>query len=505
MAEKFNRNDPNAADDKFYLDDYRVDINGLEAEALERLRDFEVLPCILNGLDVTPITGDYTRVQVAAGSAYDADGHKIVVPVAQTVDLVDTTDNPNHILLRYATVEDTPREAYLTGTTWNTRIQDSFQIVVTTTAPSSADVVLATVTSDGTTTLTVDTSLRTNPVAKPRPTDPNPPSQPTITNVTTGPDIPVEQPQPLAMDMHPPRTAYVDVDWTASTDASGIAHYRVLWVPYAGGIPQMSKATEYRTSGTYLRIRGIPIGERGRIWLTTVDRAGNASPWVESQDITAGVGTGLTQPPQITLTRQKGAVYLTIQPDPAEAASVFGYEVYVHYGSPPQVSKEYLFYTGPAARHRIPAGEDPVYVVVRAYDSGGTYSPEVSAASTPVSLFGQGSAGQPRYCITVPVNHTFSVTGTAEEVGQVFLIPYGGAVIVKALAVYRTDDLSNAVTLRLVGLEAAVDFSLGTNNPYGKATETYMENTGSGFMIVQAIGTAGDTFSGYIHLFVEPV
>ncbi len=504
MAAKYNRNDPNAADDKFYIDDYRVDLNGLEAEALERLRDFEVLPCILNGLDVSPITGNYIQVQVSSGSAYDADGNKIVVPANQTVDLVDTTGNPNYILLRYATVEDTPREAYLTGTTWNTRIQDSFQIVVTTTAPSATDVVLATVTSDGASTIVVDNSLRTHPVAKPQPTDPNPPSQPTIVNVTTGPDVPVEQPQALALDIHIPRTAYVDISWAASTDASGIAHYRVLWVPYAGGVPQLNKATEYRTSGTYLRIRGIPTGERGRVWLTAVDHAGNASPWVESQDITAGVGTGLTQPPQITLTRQKGAVYLTIQPDPTEASSVFGYEVYVHYGSPPQVSKEYLWYTGPATRHRIPAGDEPVYVVVRAYDAGGSYSPEVSAASTPVSLFGQGNVNPPRYCITVPVNHTFAITGGAEDVGQIFLTPYGGAVVVKAVAVYRTDDLSHAVTLRLVGLEALVDFSLSTTNPYGKTTETYIDNTGSGFMILRAIGTAGDTFSGYIHLFVEP-
>ena len=503
MATKFNRNDVNVADDRFYVDDYRTDLNGIEAEIQERITDFEIVPCILEGLEVQTITGDYASVKVTAGAAYDEQGRKISVPQDQIVSLQDMAGGDNFIVLTYAQATDTPRKAFLTGVEYNTRVKDSFQITVTTTQPTSG-VILGKVVSDGSSAISVDYSLRTNPVAKPQPTDPNPPSQPTITSVTTGPDVPLEQPKPLARDMRPPLTAYVDVKWTAATDASGIAYYRVLWVPYVSGTPQLAKATEFRTAGTYLRLRGIPIGERGRVWLTAVDRAGNACAWVESSDITAGVGTGLTQPPQLTLTRQKGGVVLTITPDPGEASSIAGYEIFLNYDSPPSITKEYLWYAGPATRHRIPLDAGVVYVIVRAYDHAGDYSPEASASASPITL--EAAAGQPvQYIATIPVNHTFSSTGAYEEVGQFWIDPYGRAVQVNGVMIYRTDDLSHSVTVELVGLEATQQFPTGQNKVTTKPVTFYFDPPSGGTGLIKAAGTAGDTFSGYIHIIFEPI
>jgi len=112
MSNRFNRNDTNVADDRLFPADFQVDQNGQDADILQLAKDLGCLPCLGSGLDVTSKSEVDHKVEVAAGWAYDVDGHRITISSAQEVVLTDTAGGNNYIILAHQYDTDTARPAH---------------------------------------------------------------------------------------------------------------------------------------------------------------------------------------------------------------------------------------------------------------------------------------------------------------------------------------------------------------------------------------------------------
>ncbi len=173
MSTKYNRNDANAGDDKFYLNDHKAELNGVEEDDREQVQDFELLPCIVSGLGLTPAAYPSTNVTVAPGVARDKDGRRIQIASSQLVQISDTGGGNNYVILSHKYSTDTPRKAYSTGTEYNTRKYDDFELNVASTY-STDDIVLGNVKVEGSENV-LYTEERTPDVAKPVRKEPPPP------------------------------------------------------------------------------------------------------------------------------------------------------------------------------------------------------------------------------------------------------------------------------------------------------------------------------------------
>jgi hypothetical protein len=160
MSTRFNRNDANVSSDRLFPADFQVDQNGQDADILQLAKDLGCLPCLGSGLDVTSKSEVDHKVEVAAGWAYDVDGRRITISSTQEVVLTDTAGGNNYIILSHAYVTDTARPAHRTGTSYDTRKKDSFQLTVSNTSPGVNDIVLANCTQTGTGTITIELADR---------------------------------------------------------------------------------------------------------------------------------------------------------------------------------------------------------------------------------------------------------------------------------------------------------------------------------------------------------
>jgi len=182
MSTKFNRNDTNAADDKFYIGDYQTDLNSIEQDLLDAIKQFETLPCIISGLTLIPQAYPSIDIQVSSGSARDKDGKPVILPSSSIVQMVNTSGGNNYVILMHKDSEDTPRKAYETGTEYNTRKYDDFELSVAETY-SSGDIILGNVKREGNQNV-LYSDERTPDVAKPFACVPSP--KPTRLTLTTG-------------------------------------------------------------------------------------------------------------------------------------------------------------------------------------------------------------------------------------------------------------------------------------------------------------------------------
>lgn len=173
MSTKYNRNNANTADDYLYNDDYKVDLNGVEQDDREQTKDFEVLPCIVSGLGLTPSAYPSTNVTVAPGKARDKNGRRIQIATSQIVQITDTEGGNNYVILNHKYSTDSPRKAVNTGTEYDTRKYDDFELTVASTY-NQDDIVLGNVKVEGSENV-LYTEERTPGVAKPIRKEPSPP------------------------------------------------------------------------------------------------------------------------------------------------------------------------------------------------------------------------------------------------------------------------------------------------------------------------------------------
>ncbi|MBD3285817.1 hypothetical protein GF359_05085 [candidate division WOR-3 bacterium] len=160
MSTRFNRNDVNVPDDRLFADDFITDQNGQDADLLQIAVDFGCLPCIGTGLEVTSSSEVEHKVAVSAGWCYDTNGHRITVGSSQEVILTDTAGGNNYLIISWQATTDTPRNAHRTGTEYQTRKHDSFQISVQGTAPASGEICLANCKQTGTGIITIELTER---------------------------------------------------------------------------------------------------------------------------------------------------------------------------------------------------------------------------------------------------------------------------------------------------------------------------------------------------------
>ncbi len=371
MGIRFNRNHPSAADDKFYIDDYRADIGYLEERIKDAIVDFENLPAIVEGL-LLSTDPDAPIVHISPGSAYDIEGRKIVVPAVQDMGLQDLSGGPNYILLRYKE-EYSTRRAFYTGAEYPARVHDSFEILVTDTY-SDEDIVLGNV-------VVVDSipevhyNERTPYISKPQIQDEFPPPPPTITEISTS----IQKDTFYELLGYAPYS-YVEVVFNPVSDPSGISHYVVQWVPVDSKNSEIPVDTlSLTTTETTVRIKNIPTGQRGKVKVQAVDRSGNLSDFRESNIIIAGRTSKAPSAPSITLSQAFASVILEITP-----SDVAGYEVYIGINSSPTIKKENLMYRGKKTRHIIPAEKNTtIYVAVRSYTEDLQFSPVSYASASP--------------------------------------------------------------------------------------------------------------------------
>ncbi|MCK4333628.1 hypothetical protein KAX06_02440 [candidate division WOR-3 bacterium] len=136
MSNRFNRNDANVPDDRLFPDDFQVDQGGQDEDIGRLVKDLGCLPCIGGGLDVTQKTTTPPAVEISQGWAYDVDGdygRRITVSSPQDVELpTDEYNVDRFIVIAHKFVTDTPRNAHRTGTIYDTRKKDSFEITVET-------------------------------------------------------------------------------------------------------------------------------------------------------------------------------------------------------------------------------------------------------------------------------------------------------------------------------------------------------------------------------------
>jgi hypothetical protein len=235
MSTKFNRNDANAGEDKFYIGDYKADLNGIEEDIREANKLLHQMPCIISGLVVTVNSGDDSLFDVSAGEAFDEDANIIDMPSAETaVDGADVTDDAiNYICIRHKYSYDNGRAAYKTGTMYYSAIYDDYEIVVRTEAGGlqEGDVCLATSTGDGTG-ISVSTDNRTTPDFSGA-ADTTPPMKVTGVKLATGPEPGLIHSSVSAqlIDDHYPVLSYIEVTFNEVNDPSGIKEYQVELIP----------------------------------------------------------------------------------------------------------------------------------------------------------------------------------------------------------------------------------------------------------------------------------
>jgi len=160
MSTRFNRNDVNVPDDRLFADDFIADQNGQDADLLQLATDFGCLPCIGSGLEITSQSEVEHKVAASAGWAYDTDGRRITVGSSQDVVLTDTSGGNNYLVISWLAVTDTPRNAHRTGTSYQTRKHDSFQINVQASAPAAGQICLANCKQTGTGTISIELAER---------------------------------------------------------------------------------------------------------------------------------------------------------------------------------------------------------------------------------------------------------------------------------------------------------------------------------------------------------
>ena len=295
MSTKFNRNDVNTADDKFYINDYKADLNAVEQDNFEDTKDFEDIPCIVSGLTLTPVAYPSVNVTVAAGTARDEDGKRINVPVEQIVQITDTVGGNNYIILSHKYSEDTLRKAYETGTEYDTRKYDDFELTVAS-SYSADDIVLGNVKVVGAQNL-LYLEERTHPVYKPQSGDTTAPTDPSNLVLTSGimgdDDIPIYDGTKYVKRTE--RLAWLKADWDPSADyGSGLAGYEIFLIPLnAADVEQIDKRetrkVRYSTSDprSDITFQNLTTGIKYRIKIRAVDNAGNLSSFIED-DIIAG-------------------------------------------------------------------------------------------------------------------------------------------------------------------------------------------------------------------------
>jgi hypothetical protein len=242
MSTKFNRGNINAADDQFYHDDYKDDVDGLEEDLRTVTTDMNDCPCILSGLAVS-INVNLTSVNVSAGVGYDNEGYRVNVAISETGFAVDTTLNAvNFVCISHVYTDSDSRNAYKTGVLYNTRRSDDYVVSIKLEADGPADVleeagyiVLAKTTGTGTTIL-LSTAERTTPdFSGNRDTDA--PPQVIGLALTTGDEPSLiyngsGNPIMAQMISHGEiARAWIKVAWIPVSDISGIKEYEVEVIP----------------------------------------------------------------------------------------------------------------------------------------------------------------------------------------------------------------------------------------------------------------------------------
>lgn len=355
--------------------------------ANQKFRDtFEdgVLKGYLNELEVyVPDPSNHGSVKVKSGAAY-INGLRVEVKEEQTVNLDDPENEPNIVYIEHVYVEDDFRQHPITGESYPCRKIDSYQIgaVRESQFNSEGRLALAKIGVDQQGQLyAIDLRqyLRLKPEVLSVEYDTEPPSPPTIQSVSTGIESVAED--RVKSDL--PQYAWVSVTWIPSSDDSGIAYYRIVWMPLDENyqplpVKRRERTVAFRQSpiNTHYTFHGIPLGEVGVVYVQAVDKRGNESEWAISEPVVAGGDANFDTAPSINLISQELGVRLNITPM-AEAA---GYEVYVDYDNIPSISGEKLFYRGPRTVHFIKAKPGTVvHVRVRAYNRAGLYSPFTSS------------------------------------------------------------------------------------------------------------------------------
>jgi len=165
MSTKFNRNDPEASNDRFYIEDYQTDINSIEQELKDSKKHFEILPCIITGLIVTVDPYPAQTFNISSGFAYDQDANPIPVPVGIIGIFFNPASPNNYIILRHKTSTDTPRQAYLSGNEYDTRMYDDYEIIVSS-SYTTGDIILGNIRRENNQNVLYSTE-RTPDVARP--------------------------------------------------------------------------------------------------------------------------------------------------------------------------------------------------------------------------------------------------------------------------------------------------------------------------------------------------
>jgi len=294
MSTKFNRNHAEAGNDKFYHDDHKAELNGVEQDHFEDIQDFEELPCIVSGLDLAPEDYPSTVVAVDPGTARDQDGNRVTNPEMQFVDILNTSGGNNYVILSHKFTTDTPRNAYSSGVSYDTRIFDDYELTVAETY-EAGDIVLGNVKVIGGVNL-LYFEERTHPVYKPASGDTTPPTDPANLTLTSG--IMGDTGVPVYADNYVARAerlAWLKAAWDASVDyGSGLAGYEIFLIPLSkADVEQLDKredrkvrysASDPRTDITF---QNLTPGVKYRIKIRAVDKAGNLSAF-DSADIIAG-------------------------------------------------------------------------------------------------------------------------------------------------------------------------------------------------------------------------
>ena len=258
MSTKFNRNDSNAGNDKFYIGDYREDINAIENDIREMNKALHQMPCIISGLVVTVNSGNQTLFDVSGGMAFDNEAKFILLPPAgeTAVTGADITNEAiNYVCIRHKSSYKTNRPAYKTGYSYPTKIYDDYEIVVRTEAGGlqDGDVCLATTTGNGTG-ISVSTDNRTSPDYSGA-ADTTPPMKVTGVTLTTGaePALVHSSVSDQLIDDHYPVTCWIGVSFNQVTDPSGIREYQVEMIPldnYDNELPEylLTQSIKYAPS-----------------------------------------------------------------------------------------------------------------------------------------------------------------------------------------------------------------------------------------------------------------
>jgi hypothetical protein len=297
MSTKFNRNDAQAGNDNFYHEDYKTDLNGVEQDNLATVVDFEALPCIIEGLEVSTPTYPEATTPISAGKARDKDGKPIIVAEVDSVELLNTSGGNNYIILAHKYSTDTLRKAYSSGVEYDTRKYDDFELSVADTK-QAGDIILANIKKVGGVWLKYD-SERTHPVYRPTSGDITPPTDPSTLLLTTG--IMGDTALPIYTNDFLKRVtplAWLKAAWNASSDSgSGLRGYEVFLIPLIlineVDTEQLDKRQEqhvqYSASAirTDVTFQNLTPGVKYRIKVRAVDMAGNVSGFA-ALDIIAG-------------------------------------------------------------------------------------------------------------------------------------------------------------------------------------------------------------------------